>query len=200
MPTPDPEKLGRLQAALAAYEAGEVSGSLFDRAEEEALEPVRKRALGLLDQRARSRKELRDRLIRAEFEEALVDRVVDALERSGLVDDEAFAREWVRQRAARRGKSAMALDRELQQKGVASAVRARALEQITDEDEEAAARAVAEKKARGVKHPPGDRGEYDAHLRRIIGVMARRGYSSGMSMRLGREILDARIAELEELT
>ena len=102
----------------------------------------------------------------------------------------------VRQRAARRGKSAMALDRELQQKGVAAAVRAAALEQISAEDEEKAARAVAEKKARTVRQPPSDRGEYDAHLRRIVGVMARRGYASGICIQLGREVLDERISEL----
>lgn len=196
MGSPDPEKVERLQAALEAWEAGEAAGSLFDRAEEEALEPVRKRALGLLDQRARSRSELRERLIRAEFEEALVDRVLDDLERAGLIDDAAFAREWVRQRAARRGKSAMALDRELQQKGVAAAARAAALEQITAEDEEEAARALARKKARSVKQLPVDRAEYDGHLRRIVGVMARRGYGSGLCMRLGREVLDDRLAEL----
>ncbi|WP_115684465.1 recombination regulator RecX [Corynebacterium senegalense] len=196
MAAPDPEKLQRLQAALDAYEAGEAGGALFDRAAEEALAPVRKRALGLLDQRARSRQELRERLLRAEFEDALVDRVLDDLERTGLLDDAAFAREWVRQRAARRGKSAKALDLELQAKGVGAPQRAEALEQISAEDEEATARAVAEKKARGVKAPPADRAEYDAHLRRIVGVMARRGYVGGMSMRLGREVLDQRIEEL----
>ena len=96
---PDPDKIARLQAALDAYEPGT---GLFDREREEALAPVRKRALGLLDQRARSRSELRDRLLKAEFEPGLVDEVVDDLAGSGLVNDEQFAIEWVRQRAARR--------------------------------------------------------------------------------------------------
>lgn len=196
MVDPDPEKVEKLQAALAAYEAGEGRGQLFDRTEEEALAPVHKRALGLLDQRARSRVELRDRLLRAEFDAALVDTVLDRLEGSGLIDDDAFAREWVRQRAARRGKSVAALDNELRGKGVGESARAAALEQISPADEESAARAVATKKARSVKTPPADRAEYDKHLRRIIGVLARRGYGSGMSMRISREVLDERIAEL----
>ncbi|WP_409338254.1 regulatory protein RecX [Corynebacterium sp. LK2510] len=195
-PQPDPRKVEQLQEALSAYEGGEVSGTLFDRAAEEQLAPVRARALGLLDQRLRSRHELRERLIRAEFEETLVDKVLDNLEQAGLINDAAFAFEWVRQRAARRGKSAMALERELQLKGVGAPERAAALEQITQEDEERTAYAVAEKKARDVRIPPADRADYDRHLRRIIGVLARRGYRSEMCMRIGREVLDARITEV----
>ena len=190
----DPEKIARLKAALEAYRPG---SGLIDHAREEAKSPVRKRALGLLDQRARSREELRGRLIKAEFEPALVDEVLDDLAASGLINDTAFASEWVRQRAARRGKSARALDMELRDKGVGSADRAAALEQITDDDEERIARGVAEKAARKVKHGPEDRAEYDKFLRRIVGALARRGFHQGLAMRLGREALDERIAECE---
>ena len=72
----DADKIARLQEALDAYEPGT---GLFDRKHEEALAPVRKRALGLLDQRARSRAELRERLLKAEFEPQLVDEVLDDL-------------------------------------------------------------------------------------------------------------------------
>lgn len=193
MADPDPHKVAQLKAALEHFQPG----TLFDREEEQTLAPVRTRALRLLDQRARSKSELRSRLISAEFDPELVERVLDSLENSGLVNDAVFASEWVRQRSQRRGKSARALDMELLDKGVAEPVRQEALSQITAEDEEAAARAVAEKKAREVKAAPSDRAEYDKHLRRIVGVMARRGYSSALSLRLGREVLDARIAECE---
>lgn len=192
---PDREKIARLQAALDAYEPGT---GLFDREHEEALAPVRKRALGLLDQRARSRSELRERLLKAEFEPQLVDEVVNDLAASGLVNDAQFASEWVRQRAARRGKSARALDMELRDKGVEGADRAAALEQISDADEERTARAVAEKAARKVNSAPADRAEYDKHLRRIVGALARRGFNQGMALRIGREALDERIAGCEE--
>ena len=192
---PDREKIARLQAALDAYEPGT---GLFDREHEEALAPVRKRALGLLDQRARSRSELRERLLKAEFEPQLVDEVVNDLAASGLVNDAQFASEWVRQRAARRGKSARALDMELRDKGVEGADRAAALEQISDADEERTARAVAEKAARKVNSAPADRAEYDKHLRRIVGALARRGFNQGMTLRIGREALDERIAGCEE--
>ena len=104
MPQPSPEKLEKLRRALEAYESGDAGGQLIDAEAEAAKAPVRSRALGLLDQRARSRKELRDRLVAADFEPEVVDTVVDDLAGVGLVDDEAFAKEWVRQRHARRGK------------------------------------------------------------------------------------------------
>lgn len=191
----DADKIARLQEALDAYEPGT---GLFDRKHEEALAPVRKRALGLLDQRARSRAELRERLLKAEFEPQLVDEVLDDLAGSGLINDAQFAHEWVRQRAARRGKSARVLDMELRDKGVGGADRAAALEQISDEDEEHTARAVAEKSARKVKSAPTDRAGYDKHLRRIVGALARRGFNQGMALRIAREELNGRIAECEE--
>ncbi|WP_311521675.1 recombination regulator RecX [uncultured Corynebacterium sp.] len=199
MPQPSPEKLEKLRRALEAYESGDAGRQLIDAEAEAAKTPVRSRALGLLDQRARSRKELRDRLVAADFEPEVVDTVVDDLAGAGLVDDEAFAKEWVRQRHARRGKSARALNLELKEKGVEAADRAIALEQITEESEEAVARQVAEKKARTLKRVPADRHERDKFLRRIVGTLARRGYNQELVMRISIEVLDARIAELKAL-
>ena len=190
MVQPSPNKIERLRRALEEYESGNAGGSLIDTEAEEAKAAVRSRALGLLDQRARSRKELHDRLVAAEFEPDVVEAVLDDLAGVGLIDDESFAREWVRQRHVRRGKSARALNLELKDKGVAAEDRAAALEQVTEDSEEAIARQIAAKKA------PADRHERDKFLRRIVGTLARRGYNQGLTMRVSIEALDARIAEL----
>ena len=185
-------RIDQLRQALADFRPG----SLFDHEAEEAKAAVRKRALLFLDARARSRHELRGRLLDLEFEEAVVDDVLDDLAGVGLLDDAAFAHEWVRQRHSRRGKSSRVLDRELRDKGVDSATRADALEQIDAADEEATARALAEKKARSVRTVPADRAESDKALRRIVGVLARRGFAQGMSLRIARDALDERVAQL----
>lgn len=192
--TSNTDKVERLRQELENFSGG----TLFDHEAEEAKAQVRGRALRLLDQRARSHSELRGRLTDLEFDPRIIEEVLDDLQRAGLLDDAAFAHEWVRQRHARRGKSASVLDRELREKGVAEAVRAAALEQIDSSDEEAAARAAAEKKARTVKTVPADRAERDKVLRRIVGVLARRGYGGEMSLRIARSVLDDRIAELEQ--
>ena len=71
MAQPDPEKIERLRQALADYAAGEAGEPLVDREEEKAKSKVRERALRLLDQRDRSRHELHQRLVDAEFPEAV---------------------------------------------------------------------------------------------------------------------------------
>lgn len=190
-------KLAKLRKALTEYEAGEGTG-LFDHAAEEAKAEVRNRALKLLDQRARSRQELKERLTRLEFEPTVIEDVLDDLQSSNLINDQEFAAEWVRQRHARRGKSARALDRELSEKGVDSATRAQALEQIDADDEEAMARQLAEKKARSIKSAPADRAEQDKHLRRVVGVLARRGFPQGMSLQVARDAIAKRLQELGE--
>lgn len=194
---PSPEKVEQLRAALEDYAAGNVhSPGLFDVEAEKEKTTVRNRALRLLDQRARSRSELTTRLLDAELPQAIVHDVVQDLERSGLVNDTEFAYEWVRQRHARRGKSSRVLDRELQEKGIDAETRAMALEQISAADEDAMARELARKKARSVRHQPADRAEYDKVLRRVVGVLARRGFSEGASFRMAKEALNERLEEL----
>lgn len=186
------QKIEQLRRAMAEYRPG----TLFDHDAEEAKSDVRKRALLLLDARARSRHELRSRLVDLEFDPVVIDDVLDDLAGVGLLNDADFAHEWVRQRHARRGKSTRVLDRELKDKGVDAATRADALEQIDPADEEATARALAEKKARTVRSAPADRAEHDKMLRRIVGVLARRGFNQSMSLRIAREALDERVAQL----
>lgn len=192
---PDPERLARAVAALEAAAAG--ANPILDEAEEEAKVAVRERALGLLDQRARSRAELRRRLQDKDFDADVIDSVLDDLAGAGLIDDAAFAREWVRQRTTRRGKSRRMLDHELERKGVGAGERAAALDQIDPEDERERALTLARKKARSVREAPADRRERDKALRRIVGVLARRGFPEGMSLALARQALDERLEELD---
>ena len=85
------EKLEKLRFALEEFtrrqEAGE-AGSLFDHEAEEKKAEVRRRALLLLDQRARSRSELRQRLTSLEFDPEVIDEVIEDLTRAKLLDDE----------------------------------------------------------------------------------------------------------------
>lgn len=189
-------KLEKLRAAMekVAAEGGE---PIIDADAEAVKAPIRSRALRLLDSRARSRAELRGRL--AENEEwpaVAIDEVLDDLTASKLLDDAHFAREWVRQRHAGRGKSRMVLDRELMEKGIHAHLREEALEQVSDADESAIARSLAEKKARTIKTVPADRAARDKDLRRVVGVLARRGFNQGLSMSIAIDAIDARYDEL----
>lgn len=186
------EKLARLRQALAHYQPQ----GLFDGEEEREKAKVRESALGLLDYRARSRQELQERLLAKDYDPTLVTAVLDDLQETGLVDDSAFAREWVRQRSRRRGKSTRVLAQELREKGVAAQERQEALAQISQEEERATAWACACKKARGIKAVPEDYPGKQKDLRRVVGVLARRGFSEAMSLAIAREAVAERYREL----
>ncbi|MGO1973359.1 MAG: RecX family transcriptional regulator [Propionibacteriaceae bacterium] len=132
----------------------------------------------------RTRAELADALRAKDVPDAVSDRVLDRMEQVGLVDDARFAEAWVRSRQQRRSMSAMALRRELNRKGVDPELTDAAMAQVDPDDEYTAALALAERKF-------GSMGELapDVVKRRLAGVLARRGFSSGLVWRVVREVL-----------
>jgi regulatory protein len=116
--------------------------------------------------------------------------VLDRFEEVKLVDDAEFADMWVRSRSQSRKLAKGALRRELADKGIDPDTAASALEQLSDEDEEAAARRLVERKLR-----PGadlsDRAERDKTTRRLASMLARKGYQPSQAFRIVGEVLDA---------
>ncbi len=141
----------------------------------------------LLDQltgRARSRSELAEKLARKHVPADVADRLLDRFEEVGLVDDAAFAREWVQTRHAGRGLARRALTVELQRKGVDAEVVSDAVSAIEPDDEEEAARELVRRKLRSVA-----RFDRPVQERRLQGMLARKGYPAGVVFRVVREEL-----------
>ena len=111
-------------------------------------------------------------------------RVLDRYEEVGLVDDAVYAQLWVRSRQAGRGLSRRALRHELHAKGVSDEVVAAALEEVDGEDERAAAEALVRRKLSSLRGV-----DAAARTRRLMGMLARKGYSSGMAAAVVREVL-----------
>ena len=135
-------------------------------------------AMRLLTNRPRSKKEVRDRMREKEIKEAVRERVVDRFEELDLLDDEAFARYWIDQRARFKPRGAPLLRQELRQKGVDQQIINDLLE---DTDDSAAVRQAAEKKARTLMRYPEDQ-----FKKKLIGFLQRRGFSYHDS----REVVD----------
>jgi regulatory protein len=76
-------------------------------------------AVRYLASRPRSVSEIKRHLRTKRFDEAEQDRAIDQLRAQRYIDDEAFARYWVEQRAKFRPKGQRAIASELMQKGVA---------------------------------------------------------------------------------
>jgi regulatory protein len=141
----------------------------------------------LLDQlvgRARSRRELADKLAQRHVPEELATRLLDRFEEVGLVDDAAFAHSWVEGRHAARGLAPRALAQELRRKGVADEVARDALDQLGVDELEEAARALIRKKLRSL-----ERFDDATKTRRLVGLLARKGYSPGFAYAVVKEEL-----------
>ncbi|MFI9788127.1 regulatory protein RecX [Kitasatospora sp. NPDC051984] len=153
-------------------------------------ERARDICLRLLTGAAKSRKQLADALRRKEIPDEVAEQVLSRLEEVGLIDDAAFAEAWVESRHAVRGLSRRALAQELRTKGVTGETAEQALLQVDAEDESEAARALVARKLRSTAGL-----DREVRMRRLVGVLARRGYSEGLAYRVVREALDAEPAE-----
>ena len=196
------EKVRALQEAIAAVQADGGAEPIVDALLEERLAPLKAKAQRLVSHRDRSVHELRQRLGEVTSSDGtpvdteLVEMVVERCIANGMVDDQRFAHEWVRQRQYNKKKSVSALRRELHDKKVPADIIEDALSQVDQDEQDEILQSLVTKKAGTVKTVPADRGEYDKALRRIVGVAARRGFPEGRSLTAARAALDERISEL----
>jgi regulatory protein len=126
----------------------------------------------LLAVRARSESELRDRLLAKEFPEDEIEAALTRLRELRLIDDAAFAADWVEQRATSKGLGPDRLRIELKAKGIAREVIDAALAECGT-DHLAKARELAAQQIRKVVHLPLPR-----QAARLQGFLARRGFSA----------------------
>jgi regulatory protein len=151
---------------------------------------AREICLRLLSFAPRTRAQLADALRRRGVSDAVAERVLGRYSEVGLIDDEAFARAWVQSRHVGRGLARRALAAELRRRGVADETVEEAVRDLRPEQEEAAARELIARRL------PATCGLDPAkRMRRLMGVLARKGYSGGLSYRLVREALEAEGAE-----
>jgi len=141
-------------------------------------------AYRLLGHRARSRAELRRRLLLKEHEEVVVDTVLERLAEEGLLDDAEFARRYVADKRTLGHWGSQRIRRGLAELGVAGPVIDAAVGSADaggGEDAEYA-RALAVLTAKGPPHPP-----LDAARRRAYQALLRRGFAGGLAYRAVRE-------------
>ena len=152
----------------------------------------------LLDQltgRARSRHDLATKLAQREVPEEIAIRLLDRFEEVGLVDDSAFARSWVEQRHQGKGLARRALAQELRRKGIDDEVAKEALAEVDTDDEVEVARVLVRRKLRTVRGL-----DQQVAVRRLTGMLARKGHSSGVAFRVVREELRADLVDPEHDT
>ncbi|MFD8234300.1 recombination regulator RecX [Streptomyces sp. NPDC059696] len=175
------------EAAAGTGDGGALSSS---RAEQEApqgdpVERARAICLRLLTGTPRTRKQLADALRKREIPDDAAEEVLSRFEEVGLINDSAFADAWVESRHHGRGLARRALARELRTKGVDTALIDEAVSQLDSEQEEETARELVARKLRSTRGL-----DRDKRLRRLAGMLARKGYSEGMALRVVRQALE----------
>jgi regulatory protein len=132
------------------------------------------RALNMLALRARSARELRHQLLRKGEPADQVDAAIDRLHATGLLDDDAFARQFARAKALGAGMSRRRIQQELGRRGVAREIGDRAIADVFEEeqlDEATVVEQAARKKLRSLKAL-----DVETRKRRLFAFLARRGY------------------------
>ncbi|MFJ2740174.1 recombination regulator RecX [Streptomyces sp. NPDC087440] len=148
-------------------------------------ERARNICLRLLTGTPRTRKQLADALHKREIPQEVSDEVLSRFEEVGLIDDAAFADAWVESRHHGKGLARRALARELRTKGVDPALIDEAVGQLDSDQEEATARELVTRKLRSTRGL-----ERDKRLRRLAGMLARKGYPEGLAIRVVRQALE----------
>lgn len=138
--------------------------------------------------------EVRRRLTTAGYREELVTAAIERLGELGMLDDEAFAAQWVESRDRARPRGERALRQELRQKGIDSEIIARTLEgrRGREDGESGAGRPADEAAARRLlaRHGAVLARVQDPRARRqrAYALLARNGFDPDTAGRVAREL------------
>ena len=116
----------------------------------------------------------------------VADEVLGRFTEVGMIDDALFAQMWVTSRHRGRGLAGRALQQELRRKGVDDSSIADAVASLDPDQEADTARALVDRRLRTTAGLP-----TDARVRRLAGVLARKGYPAGLAFRVVKEALAA---------
>lgn len=133
----------------------------------------------------RTRAQLAETLRRRGVPEEAAEAVLGRFTEVGLIDDAMFASAWVESRHHGRGLGRRALAAELNQRGVDRDDIQAAVAKLSPETELATARALVERRLASTASLPAQ-----VRLRRLVGMLARKGYPAGLAYRVVREALD----------
>ncbi len=148
------------------------------------VEQARQICLNQLDHAPRTRAQLADRLRTKGVADEVAEQVLRRFTEVGLIDDEAFARQWVTSRHRGKGLARRALSQELRRKGVADEQVAEAVATLDPEVELATARALVDRRLRTTTGLAPQ-----ARARRLAGMLARKGYPAGVAFQVVKQAL-----------
>lgn len=142
--------------------------------------------LRMLDRRAYTRNELEKALRKKGVPEDAAQRVLDRFSELRLIDDQALADGFAVAAHRERGLAGRAVAMKLRQRGVDAATVESAVGQIDGDSEFATARALVERRMRSMQELAPE-----VQTRRLVGLLARKGYSPGLAYDVVRSAVRA---------
>src|SRR5215207_442313 len=147
-----------------------------------------------LSERAHSRSDLAQALAKKQVPEAVAEVTLDKFEAAGLVNDEEFARAWVQSRQRSKGLSSRVLAMELRRKGVDDEISREVLADLDPEQEIQAAHRLVQAKLRSMS-----RLDDTTKIRRLTGMLARKGYAPQVAFDVVRQEFGAQAQPLDSM-
>jgi regulatory protein len=145
-----------------------------------------------LSERAHSRSDLAQALRKKQVPEGVAEATLAKFETAGLIDDEDFARSWVQARQRGKGLSSRALADELRRKGVDDEISKEVLSEVDPDAEVQAAHRLVQGRLRSLS-----RFDDATKTRRLVGMLARKGYPSQLAFAVVREELGVEAQALD---
>ena len=117
--------------------------------------------------------------------------VLDRYDEVGIIDDASFAHAWVESRHHGKGWPAARSVRSCAARAWSGVIKD-ALQQLEPETEEVTARELVERKLRTTH------GSSDAVFRKLVGMLARKGYPPGIAFRAVKDVLEQHEVEADD--
>lgn len=154
---------------LGFHEKDEVGQKEFEELNKLLLHRAKLKAMSLLKYQDRTRKELKDRLMRAEFPEFITEGAIAYVESFGYINDEEYVRRYMEYKAGTKSRIQIKMD--LRKKGIGTEI----LERIFDEYEYEEDNVLEEQVQKRIRQKGSVTKE---NFQKYYGYFARKGFNS----------------------
>ncbi len=154
---------------LGFHEKDEVGQQEFEELNKLLLHRAKLKAMSLLKYQDRTRKELKDRLMRAEFPEFITEGAIAYVESFGYINDEEYVRRYMEYKAGTKSRIQIKMD--LRKKGIGTEI----LERIFDEYEYEEDGVLEEQVQKRIRQKGSVTKE---NFQKYYGYFARKGFNS----------------------
>ena len=166
---------------LGFHEKDEVGQQEFEELNKLLLHRAKLKAMSLLKYQDRTRKELKDRLMRAEFPEFITEGAVAYVESFGYINDEEYVRRYMEYKSGSKSKIQIKMD--LRKKGITAETLERVFEEYEYEEDD-----ILEEQ---VKKRIRQKGSVTKeNFQKYYGYFARKGFNSGKISDLLRKYME----------